>query len=240
MAKESILIIEGDIDLSYITKAQLHRRGYEVSCAANYQMTEELIQKNKFDVVLLDVKLPDCNGMEVCKQLRKKTFCPIILISCISDKETIITALRQGADDYMIKPLDPDILAARITANLRRTKQYWRADRYRLATIYFDDFMIERSKQQVWRIDQHQQIKELIALSPIEFRLLDMFAENQNVLLTYEEIYRCIWETDANEDYRTVMVHISNLRKKISTSKNEVIHTVRRAGYIFQGGQGRL
>lgn len=235
MANERVLVVEDDRDLSYIVKLQLKKRGFIVTCAASYKATKELLMENKYDLVILDIRLPDADGIDVCREIRRKLICPIIFTSCIGDRDTIIKALEKGGDDYIVKPVDMDLLIARIYAALRRSRQFGYKERKKIDKVYFNQFMIEQSSHTVWRINSLGEKLTIINLSPIEYKILVLFTENEDILLEYEEIYRYVWETDSLDDIRTVMVHVSNLRKKIKGNGKGMIRTVRGSGYIFSG-----
>ena len=225
----NILVVEDDPDLSNIIRLHLKRAGY-VSAAA-YSCTEalELLSRESFDLIILDIILPDRQGTELCTTVREKSQCPIIFTSCLDDSQTIIHALQSGGDDYMIKPLNYDEMLARIEANLRRhratsfTPQPGRRE--------YPGFTIDTEHHYVLLKGEEQPVQ----LSAIEYDLLLFFADHPHTLLLYNELYQHIWKADSAGDTRTVMVHISNLRKKIDPNHTGVIQTVRGAGYIFNG-----
>lgn len=224
-----ILVVEDDEDLCYIMQLQLTNNGFDVDIAQNYDEIIKCIEGNQYDLVILDMMLPDTDGIEVCKRIREGSACPILFASCIVDRKTIIEALGVGGDDYIVKPIDIDLLIARIKANLRRSENYEKKSK----VLKFKQFMLDTGKHAAWRVDEEGEAQEEIALSPIEYKLLLMFTERKDQLLLYDELYRGIWESDDLGDVRTVMVHVSNLRKKIDNNKTDIIHTVRGAGYIF-------
>ena len=233
MGKDKILLVEDDIEQSLITSMQLKERGYEVLCVKNGAAAEEHVRSDSYALIILDLLLPDQNGIDLCRKIRKQVFCPIVFISCIKDKQAIVYALKNGADDYVVKPVEYNELAARIEANIRRSRCYGKGERNLRGVIQCRLFVIDKDAHKVWRVDQEGRRLERIALSPTEYKLLVCFAENPNVLILYHELYRYIWQSDALGDVRTVMVHVSNLRKKIDFDGSRIIHTVRGAGYIF-------
>lgn len=233
MTKEKILVVEDDEDLSFIVKTQLEKGGFEVVCAMDFREIREEINLYEIDLIILDMNLPDGNGIEVCTYIREYTVCPIIFVSCIGERDTIISALAQGGDDYIVKPVDTEELMARIDANLRRVRKYEGSQIKDKKELFFKQFSVEKASHTVWRIGESGEKLEKTSLSPIEYKLLLLFIENEGQLLLYEEMYQYVWETDALDDVRTVMVHVSNLRKKINWRQTDMIHTVRGAGYIF-------
>ncbi len=232
MARDRILLVEDDAELSLITCLQLEERGYDVCCVHNGAEAEESIRKDTFELIILDLLLPDQNGIDLCKKIRRQVFYPIVFTSCIGDKKVIINALENGADDYVIKPVEYDELVARIEANIRRNR-YYNESEFRKGKIWCRQFMIDKDLHKVWHISEEGEKLAIITLSPTEYKLLVCFAENPGVLILYHELYRYIWQSDDLGDVRTVMVHVSNLRKKIDIGKKGVIDTIRGAGYIF-------
>lgn len=232
MEKSKIFVVEDDEDLSYIMKMQLERNGYQVICAASCREAEMILKREPADLILMDVMLPDGDGVELLKKIRKETFTPVIFVSCISGQETVIEALKNGGDDFVTKPVEMEVLLARIESNIRRSRAYGKGIGNE-EVMNFRQFKIDQSKHKVWQVDEEGKVKGKLHLSPIEYKLLEMFISNIGKLLTYEEIYQYVWKTDDLGDVRTVMVHVSNLRKKINYLDNDMIQTVRGTGYAF-------
>lgn len=223
-----ILVVEDDPDLSNIIRVHLRRAGYVPTAAYSSAEAAQLLDHKSFDLVILDVVLPDKRGVELCAQVRKKSQCPIIFTSCLDDSQTIIQALQCGGDDYMVKPLNYDEMLARIEANLRR--QHTVTQPLPPNIRQYSHFAIDTARHCVLLGGPDGQE---VALSSIEYELLLYFSDHPNTLLLYNELYRHIWKADSIGDTRTVMVHISNLRKKIDPNHTGIIQTVRGAGYIF-------
>lgn len=224
-----ILVVEDDPDLSNIIRLHLKRAGYVSVAAYSCAEAVEQLAGEPFDLIILDIVLPDRQGTELCTLIREKSQCPIIFTSCLDDSQTIIHALQSGGDDYMVKPIDNGEMLARIEANLRRhhtapsTPQPGRRD--------YPTFSIDTEHHCVLLGKENHPVQ----LSSIEYELLLFFADHPNVLLLYNELYQHIWKADSAGDTRTVMVHISNLRKKVDPNHTGIIQTVRGAGYIFNG-----
>jgi DNA-binding response OmpR family regulator len=223
----SVLLVEDDVDLSYIIKFNLESAGYNVETAYNGMESMKMVKNSKYDLILLDVLLPDTNGTEICRHIRHEQNTPIIFVSCIDDKEIMIEALEKGGDDYIVKPVDYAELIARIEANIRRVRMDCRKYN-RIRRLSFKQFSVDIDRRVVRNMKGEE-----IELSPTEYQLLLKFIRHQGELLSYNDLYSSIWESDSLGDIRTVMVHISNLRKKIDSDKTGVIETVRGAGYIF-------
>ena len=220
-----ILLVEDDQDLSIITHANLTYAGHKVDDAFTCAQAEELLSENQYDLILLDIMLPDRSGDELCRTIRKDCDCPIIFMSCLEDSETIVGALRSGGDDYMVKPVRYPELLARVEAVIRRSGQ--RQEEPQNSVRAFKSFSVDTSHRSILREG------ERIDLSSIEYGLLRYMMDHPDTLLLYQDLYHNVWETDSLGDFRTVMVHISNLRKKLDPDHQGIIETVRGAGYIF-------
>lgn len=221
----SALLVEDDKDLSLITQLNLTHADYEVDAAFNCAEALDFLKDKEYDLILLDEVLPDKNGDELCSVIRDACTCPIIFMSCLDDSKTKIKALRSGGDDYMVKPVCFDELLARAEAIIRRSKSVHTAPAKTIRE--FKQFSVDTARHRLLRDGEE------IDLSSIEYDILRYFTEHQNELLLYQQIYEGVWDSDSLGDIRTVMVHISNLRKKINPDKTGIIETVRGAGYIF-------
>lgn len=229
---EHILLVEDDKDLSFITKRFLQSRGYDVSVANGFAKAQDLLEHYRFDLILLDLMLPDGDGAQLCADIRKNSVCPILFVSCLNDNATKIAALRMGGDDYITKPVDHEELIARIQANIRRAKQY-NLGKSEQEQMLFPGLLLDKQKHEVWLTDAANVPQELLELSPIEYALLLCLVEREGELVLYQDIFHQVWHAEDLGDVRTLMVHISNLRKKMG-DRGKLIHTVRRAGYIFK------
>jgi DNA-binding response OmpR family regulator len=224
-----ILLVEDDKDLSDITRIHLQNAGYTADAAYSLADALRLVADRSYALILLDIMLPDGEGIGLCRAIREKSRRPIIFISCIDDGDSIVSALRTGGDDYMTKPLDYRELLARIDANIRRATVYADPEIPRTGAnlSHFKGFSVDSRRRRVRRdgVD--------IELTPIEYAILECFCANNGELLLYNDLYRKIWDADGLDDLRTLTVHVSNLRKKIDPQHTGIIETVRNAGYIF-------
>jgi DNA-binding response OmpR family regulator len=226
---DHILIVEDDEDLSHITDIHLKNAGYTADAAYSLADALRLIADRSYALILLDIMLPDGEGVDLCRMIREKCSCPIIFISCIDDGDSIVSALRSGGDDYMTKPVDWKELLARIEANIRRATVYAdsEAPLSDASVLRLKSFSVDRTRRRVLRGD------ETIDLTPIEYAILEYFCANNGELILYSDLYRSIWGVDGLDDLRTLAVHVSNLRKKVDPDHAGLIETVRNAGYIF-------
>ncbi|MEG0569862.1 MAG: response regulator transcription factor [Erysipelotrichales bacterium] len=228
-----VLLIEDDEEIAKVIKYYLYQEDtYEVTWAKDAHEALYL-SRDEFDVILLDVMLPDDNGINLCGQLREFHQCPILFISCLDDSETIIHALEMGGDDYLVKPFDTKILDAKIKANLRRV-QIERNEKIE-NKLECNGFMLDAQTHTLIK-ENHQE-----ALIQIEFRLLAFFMMHPNVCYKSSELYKHIWGKSSYGDNRTVVVHIHNIRKKIEDDPSNPRYLKNKwgKGYFFDP-QGEL
>ncbi len=221
-----VLLVEDDHNIADIVQFYLSKdEEYKVKWVENSQDALSAADE-RVDVILLDIRLPGMDGMELCAQLRRRLYCPIIFISCLDDEETIVRALRLGGDDYLVKPFKCSVLLARIEANLRRMQ---RSNPRVEEVIHTGELTLNTNTHTV------QKGKETVYLSPTEFQILFFLMRNSGIVMELEEIYYFIWQRPSYGDVRTVCVHVSNLRKKIEDDPTnpKCIKTVRKIGYMF-------
>ncbi|UHA76236.1 response regulator transcription factor [Paenibacillus sp. 481] len=229
MTDYKILIVDDEVEITELISLYLRREGYDIYVADNGVDALQLAADVQPDLIILDILLKSLDGLEVCKEIRKISNVPILFISCKSDDVDIILGLNVGGDDYMTKPFSPSQLVARVKAHLRRTSltQQARPDQQHIIT------------SQGLEIDLNSHSVKIngspIALSAKEFDLLTHLAQAPNKVFKLEQLYQLIWNSESFGDTRTLMVHISNLRKKIEvdpTSPRYIV-TVRGVGYKF-------
>ncbi|ABR47942.1 two component transcriptional regulator, winged helix family [Alkaliphilus metalliredigens QYMF] len=231
MAGETILVVDDDEDIREIITLYLEKEGYQVILAMDGHQALECAFSFNPDLVILDMMIPGLDGIEVCQALRKNLSTPIIFLSCKSTPSDKSIGLIAGGDDYMSKPFDTMELLARIKAHLRRNRilensNYSNAQNKRLC---YGDLTINLDNHSVVVYGQE------IILSPKEFQLLTLLAKNPNRVFSNEQLFETLWATESFGDHRTVMVHISNIRKKIErdAKKPALIQTVKGVGYKF-------
>lgn len=181
-----ILLVEDDCDLANITGFYLRHAGYKVDIAASCAEATDLINRVEYQVVLLDSVLPDGKGNELCPLIREKDrLCPILFLSCLDDSESIISALELGGDDYMVKPVKPQELIARIQANLRKRQMYEAELRKKEKPhrLEFGNLTVDTEIREV------RKDGEIVPLSSIENDLLLYMIRHPDTLLLYDELY---------------------------------------------------
>lgn len=229
---ETIMIIDGDRSVHEMLTAQLHREGYHTVCFESGIEAIKQFSAHTVSLIISEFMLPDIDGITVCQHLRKESTVPFLYVSSCLDEVDKIAGLNAGADDYVPKPFSPRELIARVKAHLRRTyfdvlapmESPVKRMKFDRLIIYPDRYLVQVDYQE-------------IALSAKEFQLLSQMARYPGRVFHPEELYQLVWSDDSAGDLRTVMVHISNLRKKIEKepSNPSFILTVRGAGYKFSG-----
>lgn len=228
---KKILIVEDDADISMVEEAYLESAGFETRILSEGTEVEGVIEKEHFDLILLDLMLPGKNGYEICREIRDRVDIPILMATARTESVDKIRGLGIGADDYISKPFDPAELVARVNANLR---QYERMKQKIVPTseespeeIRVHDLRILVNSWKVYKGDRE------IKFPNREFELLKFFAMNPNIVFSKEQLFEEIWGYDYVGDSATVMVHINRIRDKIEDdSKNpKILETVWGAGY---------
>jgi DNA-binding response OmpR family regulator len=227
---DPVLIIEDDRDIQKLLSVCFEQEALPYSIISLGHEAIKYVQKNPPSLILLDIMLPDSDGMEVCQQLRMLTSAPIIFMSCKNKDADKILGLSVGGDDYIEKPFNVGVLMARVRAHLRRNrilqKHKERQDEH---CLQFDNFRIDMYSREVFRDN------EKIHLTAKEFDLLAFLVQNPNRVFPPEQLLDKIWGIDTLSEKRTVVVHISSLRKNIEENalQPRYIITVRGVGYKF-------
>lgn len=236
MAGEKILIVEDEPEIANLIQLYLKKEGFVPCHSASGGTALEIYRRERPELVLLDILLPELDGLEICRQLRKETNCPIIFLSCKGLEMDKVLGLAIGADDYITKPFSPSELIARVKAQLRRNRILHEAfsdhpGETTCQVLKYPALEIDFGSHEVKFHDRP------VPLSAKEFQLLSLLARNPNLVLTTEQLFDRIWGYEHHGDTRTVMVHIRNLRKKIEEqpSNPQRIITVRGVGYKFVG-----
>ncbi|WPO77677.1 response regulator transcription factor [Flavobacterium sp. KACC 22761] len=221
-----LLIVEDEPNLLSILRKGFAENNNEVSVALDGKTALEMIHNYHFDVIVLDVMLPDINGIEICRRLRaSKNFVPILLLTALGTSENIVTGLNAGADDYLVKPFKFGELDARVNALHRRANQ----DNEKIDKIIIGDLEIDGKAKAVKRGG------EQIVLTAKEFKLLYYLARNAGRIVSRDQILDNVWDINFDMNTNVVDVYINYLRKKIDKPyKIKLIHTMKGLGYVIQ------
>lgn len=225
-----ILIVEDDEKIAALEQDYLEMNGYETKILGNGNEVIPELEKEHYDLLLLDVMLPGCSGYDICRKIRDEIDIPILMVTVRSEGPDIIRGLGLGADDYITKPFDPSQLVARVRSHL---KQYERLTRKQEKTddgaekLTIQNLVIELRTWKVWKDGEE------LRLPNREFELLCFLTKHPNLVFSKEKLFEAVWGYDFVSDAATVSVHINRLREKIEEdSRNpKIIETVWGAGY---------
>lgn len=228
--KRKILIVEDDADISMVEEAYLEAAGFNTQIVEDGARVNDFLEKENYDLILLDLMLPGKSGYDICREIRDKIDIPILMVTARTEPVDKIRGLGLGADDYISKPFDPAELVARVNANLRQHDRVKNADKEnekKIDEIIIQDLTILTNSWKVYKGDKE------IKFPNREFEILKFMAMNPNIVFSKEQIFEKIWGYDYMGDSATVMVHINRIREKIEDdSKNpKILETVWGAGY---------
>ncbi|QSB50722.1 response regulator transcription factor [Leuconostoc falkenbergense] len=223
-----ILVVDDEVAISTLLQYNLEQNGYEVTTAGDGNSAYQLAKSEQFDAILLDLMLPNIDGMTVLKQIRQdKITTPVILVTAKGDEFDRVFGLELGADDYITKPFSPREVIARLKAVLRRSQTPIVQSEETVITI--QDLNINDGKKIVTKAGQS------VALTPREYDLLLYFAQRLGRVIDRETILTAVWGYEYTGESRMVDMHICNLREKIETNPKspEILKTVRGFGYTM-------
>ncbi|MGG7164859.1 response regulator transcription factor [Clostridium ihumii] len=229
--KGNILIVEDDIEIATIIKDHFKREKYNVNWASSGKEGLEDFKQNSYDLIILDIMLPEMNGFDVCKNVRLLSNIPIIILSAKKDEFDKVKGLKIGADDYMVKPFSLLELEARVENAINRYKRGRNINIDNEKWYYKDGLTIIKDEMRVL-INEEE-----VELTAKEFNLLLLLAQNEQHAFRKSELYENVWNEMNCEGNNTVTVHIKELRQKIKEDvKNpKYIQTVWGVGYKFIG-----
>jgi DNA-binding response OmpR family regulator len=230
---DNILLVEDDPEIARILLDHLRREGYAVTWASSGLESWEDFRNGEYQLVLLDLMLPEMDGFTVCKHVRLISDVPVLIMSARTQEESKLKGLGLGADDYITKPFSLAELTARVEAHLSRYRRYLGSPSPSVLQLYNDGLSIHPVNQQVRLNDTDLQ------LTGKERALLMLLVSNQGRVFTKTEIYEHVWGQPAEENSGTVTVHIKSLRAKLSDEPHQPrwIETVWGSGYRFIGEQ---
>ena len=216
-----ILITEDNKELSTLMSDFLRAEGYTVTVTDSGEKAIDIFEKYGARLVLLDIMLPGMDGFSVCERIRRKNDTPIFILSAKGDKSDKLNGLMIGADDYLEKPFDIDILLAKIAGVFKR--------RYSLDEVVSGDLRLNKAEKTAFRNDK------LLEMTPKEFELLQLLVENAGKTLTKDFLFDRVWGSDSFSEQQTLTVHIKWLREKIENDPKKPvrIQTVWGVGYKF-------
>ena len=217
--KDRVLVIEDDKSIRNFFRTVLEANNYDVLIATTGAEGYSMVTSQCPDVVILDLGLPDMDGMEVLKSVRKWSNLPVVVVSARNHERDKVEALDYGADDYLVKPFEIVELLARVETVLRRAGKT--KDRLQIG-----DVTIDESSMQVTKAGQP------VSLTKKEYELLRLFARNQNMALFRETIYERVWDGEYTGDSRTVDLHVQRLRKKLGWQDR--LSAVYKVGYRLE------
>lgn len=221
---KNILLIEDDNSLAYGIQIALKTNEFNITIGKNKEQCEQLLAKSIYDLVILDVNLPDGSGYDLCHDIRKTSNIPIIFLTALSDEINIIMGLDIGADDYITKPFKIGELISRINAILRRTNQQnigiLESDKI---TLYLNEIKLFKEQEE-------------ISISLTEYKIIKLLMENDLRIMTKEQILNTVWDIDGNYvEENAIAVNIKRIRAKIeeNAANPKYIKTIRGLGYIW-------
>jgi DNA-binding response OmpR family regulator len=226
-SRKKILLVDDEATIVQSLRYNLERSGYSVTAAGDGRSAVALVASEQPDLVILDIMLPLLDGIEACKEIRKTSSVPIIMLTAKDQEFDKVLALELGADDYVTKPFSLGEIIARVKARLRRSDVDLEQ---RDESITIGDITIDRSRQRLTVRN------ETVALAPKEFRLLHVLMENRGRIVTRQMLLEKVWGYDFEGEHQTISVHVRWLREKIEIDPNNPRHiiTVRSRGYMFR------
>lgn len=224
--KEKVLIVDDDLATIRVLKTSLQIEGYEVLDTNSAIEGLRLAYQHHPELVILDIMMPEMDGIEVCKRLRQMSDVPILMLTAKPDEQAVLDAFNAGADDYVIKPFRPKELIARVAALMKRSSSSKRDD-----SSYNDGVLkIDLERQAVYREGEE------VHLTPTEFRLLDCLVRNQGQVITHDELLKQVWGTAYKSATVLLSVYISYLREKLEDKPGDPMYIRNKwgVGYWFE------
>ncbi|MDC7770389.1 response regulator transcription factor [Priestia megaterium] len=223
--KDRILIIDDDEQIRNLIAIYLENEGFEALKVSNAVSGLALLEEQEVDLIILDIMMPQMNGIDAAFKIREEKNMPIIMLSAKSEDMDKISGLTAGADDYLTKPFNPLEFIARVKSQIRRYKKY--NERAERDIIQIGDLEINRSTRLVFVRGQE------IRLTPKEFDILELLVRHKGTVMSMGKIYEAVWQEDAFKSDNTVMVHITKIREKIEDNPKKPIYikTIWGVGY---------
>jgi len=224
-----VLIVEDDENILRLEKDYLEANGFDVTTATNGKDGLEKALGGGFHLVILDIMLPEVDGLEICKTIRKTSNVPVLLVSAKRDDIDKIKGLGFGADDYIVKPFSPSELVARVIAHINRYERLTSVPHEETHTIEIGTLKIDKDSRRVFVNNTE------ITFTNKEFDLLACLAENPDRIFSKEELFEKIWQYDSMGETSTITVHVNRIRDKLFAADRsfEYVNTVWGKGYRF-------
>jgi len=222
-----ILIVEDDPAVRDVLRIALEREGMTVEAVRNGEAALESFRSvGSLDLVILDIMLPDTDGITLCQELRRTSDVPVIMLTAREGERNVVLGLEVGADDYVTKPVGPAEVVSRVRANLRRRRMDAQAANLKYE---FPDLMVDLSRRQVWVRGAQ------VELTTTEFEILRFLAAHPGWVYSRQQIMQQLWDVDFYGETRSADVHIQRIRRKIEPDPRNprYIQTVRGIGYKF-------
>ncbi|MCR5742475.1 MAG: response regulator transcription factor [Lachnospiraceae bacterium] len=218
-----ILLAEDERTLRSVTTIFLQKNGYDVDAVADGYEAIRAIDRNRYDLIILDIMMPGKTGLEVCKYVRSKFDVPVVFLTALNTEDDIVSGYEIGADEYITKPFSTGILLAKVGVLIRR----YRGLMVKKGLIHMDELEIEPARRLV-KVDG-----KIVTLAHKEYALLIYLVENKGIILSREQILDRVWGADYDGYDRAVDTHIKKLRKALGKAGTHV-ETVVKAGYVWK------
>jgi DNA-binding response OmpR family regulator len=232
---KKIILIEDETSVVSFIKKGLQENGYEISVAFDGRTGVQLVQSSDFDLVILDIMLPEMNGLDVCKEIRKTNqHVPILFLTALGTSENIVLGLESGGDDYLVKPFKFIELVARVKSLLRRSNngnvpEITEPEVDSEYIFQFSDLILNDYTKKVTRGGEE------ISLTSTEYKLLMYFLNNPEKVISRTEVLEAVWGVNYELGTNVVDVYVNYLRKKLDNQEdNKLIHTVIGMGYVLK------
>ncbi|MBR1904585.1 MAG: response regulator transcription factor [Alphaproteobacteria bacterium] len=218
-----ILVIDDDLRLRHLLQRYLQENGFAVSAAKDAETARLFLTQYQFDLLIIDVMMPNESGIEFLQKLRQESMVPAILLTAMGETQDRIAGLEAGADDYLPKPFDVNELLARIRAMLRRRENYVPD------VITFEDLSLDKGKNELYCG------KKVIQLMGKNYQIMELLMENPRIIFSVQQLMERIWGWDAEAEINVVWVNISQLRKKLAELNSQTeIRMHRGTGYSLE------
>ncbi len=230
MVKKKILVVEDDRDISELITYNLEREGYEIACLYDGSQAVDFVTQRKPELIILDLMLPEVDGIEICHQLKSDAatkHIPIVMLTAKSEEADVVVGLQMGADDYISKPFSPKVLVARIKAVIRRMADLGLSSASAGNVRSFGDLNMDLLKHKISYKGRE------VKLTSIEFDIVEFLSRTPGRVWSREQILDNVWKEGKFIIDRAVDVHVRGLRKKLQRAEH-YIETVRGVGYRFK------